>query len=272
MSKDSEIREIQRSYLVKRECLRQWRRREIDKINSRLDFKGAEVCPSQGDIEGGALSCTPISLVAVFNFLRKPEVDPRFIWRMNWKRIVENGVLIYDRWATMNNNSRVFFPFSEEIFNIEDLKPLRHIISLLKNTGGDLDDEKNEQCQETPEQRERTGKLSENQPNGWKYIEKSYYTLGESLAFLKGYPKSAATLTIRQATVSIFHCQGRYWLFDSHGIRSKLWECLDLPELEGLIRDKFPLLREFLPRGNKRVKLLHAETDNFFDFVLFGKN
>lgn len=269
MSQEDEIRKIECLYRIKLERLREWKKNEIHRINTKHTLKFTEVCDSQGNTPGGAFSCTPISLIAVYNFLRKDQVNTHFINEMRWKRIVEHGANIYSKWSSQNNNVYAFFPFSEEVFNIELLKPVRKAISILKTFGGNLDDEKTEKCAEDERGTEYTKSLCENQPNGWKY-EKSCYTLTESLSFLKG-EKSAATLTIRQTTVSLFYCNGRYWLFDSHGKKSTLWECLDLSQLEMLIRDRFPLLKEFMKIGTKRVKM-NSESDNTFDFVLFRKN
>ncbi len=230
----NELAQLQKTYDARLCILNEWRKeseirihmhhekpsggREIQ-LNRNVDRIFHLFDGNQFTVSGGRTACTSISCVAVYNFLalKNAPLD------INWKKVVKQGALIWEKQKSSNSDSTRTFYDAVEIFRMK----------LFDVTGMELTHEYH-------------GYLSDTENENYK--EFASLPLSESLKTMCTYATHvAAVLTIRGVSVSLYHDQKKMWLFDSHGNdvpnKSLLIEFTSVDALVTYIHQKYPVAR-----------------------------
>ena len=220
---------------------------------------------NQFDVENGGTACSSISIVAVYNFLR-PRKAKCDITTIKWDSVVKHGADLWCKWwngpkrgggggGGGGNIERTSYQTVIEAYEMKNIKTLRETISVTEEIGGHLDDSKVSRWRRPvfapdPNNNSSTDRRPTEEELRQPSDQISFYSLLEAVRKLKrGGEDRAATLTIRNATVSMFYDRENFWVFDSHGNpnrehRSALIKCPDEKNICRYLRKKYPLLSD----------------------------
>lgn len=235
---------------------------------------------NQFDVKNGGTACSSISMVAVYNFLR-PRKEKRDITTIKWDSVVKNGANLWHMWwKNLEGFKGISYQTVIEAYNMKNIKTLKETIAIMEEIGGHLDDAKVSRWGRPVFALDPNDNSMEEQRTSSE--QKSFYSLLEAVQKIRQCGGDyAATLTIRNATVSMFYDRENFWVFDSHGSpnrehHSALIKCSDENSICYYLREKYPLLRDeghsiFVEEIGGSDGSRDDKDPNIFFIVIFSK-
>ena len=148
INKDSkgklELKNLKREYQAKRQALDICYQSDIEAINEQYTEKKTFKCKTfeknQFNVVDGRSACSSISLLAVYNFLRRKNRD---ILKIQCTQVIEYGAKLWRCWKNRQLVDKYrMYQGVHEAYKEPSIDKVRKIITISKEIGGHLDNEK----------------------------------------------------------------------------------------------------------------------------------